>query len=315
MTTALVTTATGLAVPSGADESIPEWRIVAAAFLGSYRNPKTRQNYANGLKAWFAWCRQHGLDPLRSVKRPHIEMWMRQMEEVDGLAMRTICGRLNAISGYYRTAVMDGYIEGSPVTYVKRPRIERVSSTNYLTRVELGRVLEEAEKKRPRDVAILCLLGLNGLRCSEVVGIDIEDMGRERGYKTILVHRKGDKTQTIPLSPRTQWAIEQTVGDRTSGPLFTSLRTPGKRITPRDIQGMVKRYAKLAKVPPTKRISPHSFRHSFVTLSLDAGVSTRDVMNSAGHSDPRMTSYYDRNRESLAHNATHQLTAFVEGAI
>ncbi len=313
--TALVTTSTGLAVPSGADESIPEWRLVAAAFLGSYRNANTRQNYTAALKVWFGWCRQHGLDPLRSIRRHHIEAWMRHMEEVQGLAVRTIVGRLNALSGYYKTAVMDGYLEGSPTAYVKRPRIERVSTTDYLTRVELGRVIEEAEAKRPRDCAIVCLLGLNGLRVGELIGLDIEDLGRDRGYRTIFVRRKGDKTQTIPLSPRTQWAIEQTVGDRTSGPLFESLRTPGRRLSRNDVQQLVKRYAKLAKIPLNKSISPHSFRHSFVTLSLDAGVNQRDVMNSAGHTDPRMTSYYDRNRESLAHNATHQLTAFVEGAI
>lgn len=312
---ALVSTATGLAIPTGTDESIPEWKIVAAAFLGSYRNANTRRGYAQTLNVWFAWCRQHGLDPLRSIKRHHIELWLRQIEEVEGLMPRTICGRLNGLAGYYKTAVMDGYLEGSPMAYVKRPRVERVSSTDYLTRVELGRVIEEAEKRRPRDVAICCLLGLNGLRVSEVIGIDIEDLGRERGYKTAIVRRKGDKTQTIPLSPRTAWAVEQTVGSRTSGPLFTSLRTPGKRLARNDIQGMVKRYARKAMVPINKSISPHSFRHSFVTLSLDAGVSTRDVMNSAGHADPRMTAYYDRNRESLAHNATHQLTAFVEGAI
>lgn len=67
-------------------------------------------------------------------------------------------------------------------------------------------------------------------------------------------------------------------------------------------------------LPLKKRISPHSFRHAFVTLSLDCGVSERDIQNSTGHADPRMISYYDRNRESLARNATHALTAYVAGA-
>lgn len=311
----LMTTASGLAIPTPERDDLPDWKRCAAAFLIRYRNANTRQNYAKALEVWFRWCRDHGLDPLRSVKRHHVEHWMRHMEDVEGKAPTTVVHRLNALSGYYKIAVMDGYIDGSPVFNILRPRIERVSTTNYLTRVELGRVFQVAEERGDnRDLAILCLLGLNGLRCSEVVGIDIEDLGRERGYKTIFVRRKADRTQTIPLSPRTTWAIEQCVGDRTSGPLFVSKRTANKRIERGDVQRLVKRYTKWAGITH-KRISPHSFRHSFVTLSLDAGVSARDVQNSAGHADARMTSYYDRNRESLARNATHTLTAFVEGAI
>lgn len=310
----LKTMGSGLMVPYEEPTTIPDWQVVAMSFLGSYRKESTRRGYELSLRKWFEWCRKRQIPPLLA-KRVHVELWMREMEEIDGLAMRTIVGRLNALSGYYKTAQMDGFIDSmSPVDHVRRPRIERVSTTAYLTRVELGNVIEIAEKRSARDCAIVCLLGLNGLRVSEVVGIDVEDLGRERGYKTIFVRRKGDKTQTIPLSPRTSWAIEQTVGDRESGPLFTSMRTDGRRISRGDVQRLVKRYAKWAGIRG-KKISPHSFRHSFVTLSLDAGVSSRDVQNSAGHADARMTAYYDRNRESLARNATHQLTAFVEGAI
>lgn len=310
----LKTLANGLVVPYEEPQAAPDWQVCAASFLSSYRNANTRNNYAIALKAWFTWCRSHQLDPLKSVRRTHIQLWMREMEELEGKSVHTVVHRLNALSGYYRTAVLDGYIEGSPCAYIRRPRIERVSKTAYLTRVELGQIIELAEKRSSRDCAIVCLLGLNGLRVSEVVGIDVEDISRERGYKTIFVRRKGDKTQTIPLSPRTSWAIEQLVDGRTGGPLFESMRTPGKRLSRGDVQRLVKRYAEWAGIRG-KSISPHSFRHSFVTLSLDAGVSARDVQNSAGHADARMTSYYDRNRESLARNATHQLTAFVEGAI
>jgi site-specific recombinase XerD len=63
-----------------------------------------------------------------------------------------------------------------------------------------------------------------------------------------------------------------------------------------------------------KRITPHSFRHSFVTLALNAGCHVRDVQNSLGYSDSRMIAYYDRDRDSLPRHSTHMVSAWVEGS-
>lgn len=294
-------------------EQVPEYQRVAAAFLISYRNEHTRINYAQALKAWFEWCVNKGLDPLHTAKRSHIEFWLRYQEDTLGLAARTIAGRCNALSGYYKTAVMDGHIEGSPMAWVKRPRVERKSTTNHLTGPELGRVIELAAKKRVRDEAIMCLLGYNGLRVSELVGIDIEHLDRERGFSTVTITRKGGYTQLLPLAQRTAWAVQKTVGDRITGPLFVSLWNAEKRIDRGDVQRMVKRYAKDAGI--TKRVSPHSFRHSFITLALDANVPQRDVQRSAGHADARMTAYYDHGSSGLGKDATFGVSAHVEGMI
>ncbi len=64
----------------------------------------------------------------------------------------------------------------------------------------------------------------------------------------------------------------------------------------------------------TKRISPHSLRHSFITAALDAGVPLRDVQDAASHADPRTTMRYDRARHSLDRHATYIVSTFVAGA-
>jgi site-specific recombinase XerD len=74
----------------------------------------------------------------------------------------------------------------------------------------------------------------------------------------------------------------------------------------------VKRLARRAGI--TKRISPHSLRHSFITAALDAGVPLRDVQDAASHADPRTTMRYDRARQSLDRHATYILVAFIAGA-
>jgi site-specific recombinase XerD len=74
----------------------------------------------------------------------------------------------------------------------------------------------------------------------------------------------------------------------------------------------VKRLARRAGI--TKRISPHSLRHSFITASFDAGVSLRDVQEAASHADPRTTMRYDRGRGSLDRHATYIVATFLAGA-
>jgi hypothetical protein len=74
------------------------------------------------------------------------------------------------------------------------------------------------------------------------------------------------------------------------------------------VDRMVKRLARLAGI--TKRISPHSLRHSFITAALDAGVPLRDVQEAASHADPRTTMRYDRGRGSLDRHATYIVATF-----
>jgi integrase len=65
----------------------------------------------------------------------------------------------------------------------------------------------------------------------------------------------------------------------------------------------------------TKRITPHSLRHTFVTMALDAGQAERDIAISTGHSDTRMVAYYDRGRDNISRNSTHAVAAWIEGAV
>jgi integrase/recombinase XerD len=67
---------------------------------------------------------------------------------------------------------------------------------------------------------LISLLAVNGLRASEATGASIEALGTERGYRTLVVTRKGGKVVTIPLAPRTARAIDLAIGERCEGPVF-----------------------------------------------------------------------------------------------
>jgi integrase len=113
----------------------------------------------------------------------------------------------------------------------------------------------------PREHALISLLALNGLRVSEATGADIEQLGLERGHRTLTITRKGGKVVTIPLAPRTARAIDLATGERCDGPLF--LAEDGRRLDRHGAGRIVRKVARRAGI--TKPVSPHTLRHAFIT--------------------------------------------------
>jgi integrase len=153
-------------------------------------------------------------------------------------------------------------------------------------------------------------LALNVLGVSEAIGADVERLGLERGHRTPLVLRKGGKTVTLSLAPRTAGAIDLVVGERVEGPML--LGRDGLRLDRHAAARIVRRIARRAGI--NKRVGPHTLRHAFITAALDAGVPLRDVQEAASHVDPRTTMRYDRARVSLDRHATYIVATFIAGA-
>jgi integrase/recombinase XerD len=281
-------------------------RYIAGAFLTRYP-ANTRRIYRSHLGQWFEWCELQGLDPM-GVQRGHIEAWARWLNEDRGLKNSTVGAKLNCICGMYRFAYLDALLPVDPGAHVRRPKVQFISTTKGLTRSELADILKAAEAEGPMTYALVCLLGLNGLRIGECLAINIEHLGYERGYRTLfLPNRKGGKVGTLGLAVRTAWAVEQILNGREEGALL--LGRNGDRLDVAAVRRTIRRLCR--KVGVTKRITPHSFRHTMVTLALDAGVPERDIMASTGHASGVMLMYYDRNRGSVERNATHAVAAFV----
>jgi integrase/recombinase XerD len=152
--------------------------------------------------------------------------------------------------------------------------------------------------------------GPAGPRCSRATSYLSDDLDIDRHHWTLRIVRKGGKQATIPLAPRTARALDVYLGERLIGPIF--LGAAGGRMDRYAADRTVKRLARRAGI--TKRISPHSLRHSFITAALDAGVPLRDVQEAASHADPRTTMRYDRARQSLDRHATYIVAAFLAGA-
>jgi integrase/recombinase XerD len=174
----------------------------------------------------------------------------------------------------------------------------------------MGAPLVAAGLGPPGEHALVSLLALNGLRVSEATGANIENLGVERGHRTLVITRKGGKVVTIPLAPRTARAIDRAVGERMDGPIF--LAHDRQRLDRHGAARIVRRVAIRAGI--TKPVGPHTLRHAFITAALDAGVPLRDVQEAASHADPRTTMRYDRARGSLDRHATYIVAAYLAGA-
>jgi integrase/recombinase XerD len=264
-------------------------RLALAGFLAGYRG-LAREAYALDLRQFTSWCRARSL-PLFAVRRADIEGFARDLE-ARGRARATVTRRLCTSAGFYRYAVEEELLEHSPAPHVRRPRLDYESHATALDRNELGALLVAAGLGQPAEHALISLLALNGLRVSEATGADIEQLGLERGHRTLTITRKGGKVVTIPLAPRTARAIDLAIAERTDGPVF--LAADGRRLDRHGAGRTVHKVARCARI--TKAVTPHTLRHAFITAALDAGVPLRDVQEAASHADPRTTMRYDRAR-------------------
>jgi hypothetical protein len=121
--------------------------------------------------------------------------------EQRALAASTIDRRLSTVCGHYRFAHIDGRIPANPAQDVRRPKVPETQG-HGMDRTELGTFLFTAERYEPMHAALAVLLGLNGLRVSEACDANIEDLGVQRGHRTLAIVGKGNKPAEIPLVPR-----------------------------------------------------------------------------------------------------------------
>jgi len=294
-----VTVTHALDRPAGAPDQAT---LLAAGFLAGYSG-RTREAYQCDLRAWGGWLAQAGV-PVLEASRAHVQVHAADLEQL-GRAPSTISRRLAVLSGFYAYAAADGAIARNPVANVRRPKVSQDSNRQGLTRRELATLLEVARDRGPVAHTLVCLLALNGLRVSEACGALVEDLAVTGEHRTLTVTRKGGKRSTVPLSPRTAAAVDGLLGQRAGQRLLIGMdRYAACRL--------VKSLAAAAGIGKT--ITPHSLRHTMVTVMLEAGVPLHKVQDAAGHADPRTTQRYNRARNALTGHGTYTLDAFIEDA-
>jgi integrase/recombinase XerD len=282
-------------------------------WLVGYGSANTRTAYEGDLANWLAFLAASGVDPLGAARTVHAHAWLRTLEAA-GEAPATRGRRLAAVSAFYRWLISEGHTERANPAAIdakRKPKPPRSPKTASLTRDQARALLAAADEdtgpQALRTAAIVAVLLLCGLRVSELVGADVDELGQDRGHRVLRFKVKGDSEHIVALpapalerldaylAGRTDLAGDRLpvllggAGARSRRPLFVT--DSGGRLDRGAVWRLLRRLARATGIGVV--MSPHVLRHSYATLARDAGVPLDDVQDGLGHADPRTTRRYD----------------------
>jgi len=253
-------------------------------------SPHTLRSYRTDLRE-FAQHAGRG-DPstwLRDVDTRSIRGYLAYLH-ARSLDATTIARKLAAVRSWFRFLVRRGVLDRNVAREVRGPRPPK-KLVSFLP-IDEAMALMDAKTPdagaRVRDVAVLELLYATGLRVSELSGLDLDDL--DRSQQTVRVLGKGRKERIVPYGSRAASALSAYLTGRGTGagPLFVNRR--GGRLTVRSLHTIVRRSAAATGI--TRRVSPHTLRHTFATHLLDAGADLRVIQELLGHSRLSTTQRY-----------------------
>ena len=218
-----------------------------------------------------------------------VRAWLASLH-ARGLDAVSVGRKLAAVRSLYRFLARRGVVRRNPAREVRAPRPARKLVT-FLPADEAAAVVDArglAGAARDRDVAVLEMLYATGLRVSELAGLDLDALDRDA--RTVRVLGKGSKERMVPYGAPAARALDAYLGRRAarSGPVFVNHR--GGRLGVRSIHTIVRRAVRAAGV--TRRVSPHTLRHTFATHLLDRGADLRMIQELLGHSRLSTTQRY-----------------------
>ena len=276
-------------------------------YLSMERNasPHTCRCYQRDLKGFEDFLKNSGVHV-----RPAGET---AIEKVDRIAIRkylsflhrknkksSIARKISTLRSFFKYLVKEQVVPFNPAKGVSTSKVEKTLPTT-LTVDEVFRLMESpnrvsekplegSKEKGLRDRAILELLYSSGLRVSELVGLNSNQLDLDLGI--VRVMGKGRKERIVPVGVKaieaTKSYLEKRGTVRGDGPIFVN--SFGGRLTARSVGRLIKKYTRHSGI--FRKVSPHSLRHTFATHLLDAGADIREIQEMLGHSSLSTTQRY-----------------------
>ena len=267
-------------------------------FFGFLENDKkvsnnTLQSYERDLKQYERYLSEQGKE-YKEETNEGIKEYITYMQEI-GKKSSTISRGLASIRSFYQYGVKNKDVENDPTEGISSPKIEkRVPSV--LTSSEVALLLDQPKNvdlKGTRDKAMLEFAYATGMRVTEIISLNFEDVDLEKGFATC---RNGKKERTVPLGEMSLKALKDYVEnarnimikDENEKALFVNVN--GQRLTRQGFWKIIKYYKEQAHIE--KDITPHVLRHSFATHLLQNGADLKSIQTMLGHSDILSTQVY-----------------------
>lgn len=265
------------------------------------RSQKTAENYHLYLQRFVEFTEDTTIEKISDETVRKWRLWLNRFKDTQGqeLSKITQSYHLIALRSFLRYLGKRGF-ESLPPDHIELPRVKR-KQVSFLQQEELERLFAQIKPDGLiglRDRAIIALLYSSGLRVSELTKLDRGHINLKR--REFMVRGKGQKDRLVFIDDGSANLLEQYLTRRTDAlqPLFIryggheALDQSGDfgRLTPRSVQRIVAHYARLAGI--TKKVSPHTLRHSFATDLLMNGADLRSVQTLLGHSNIATTQIY-----------------------
>jgi site-specific recombinase XerD len=258
--------------------------------------------YERDVTACMRFLPAEGFSEWRPVRPPDLRGFL-AAEAVTRPAASSQARTVAALKGFFRFCVENEYLERNPALVLRTPK-KREALPDVLDRRELARLLNATESdglwqrnspgKRERDRLMLALFAFAGLRRSELLGLDWDDVNLER--RTLRIRRaKGGRQRTVPLHPTLVPLVVDYAAVRAADPepaLFVGVQ--GKRLSQTILTQTFLRYVRAAGVGERKRVTPHTLRHVFASELLHAGANLRQIQELLGHKHLDSTQRYTR---------------------
>ena len=208
---------------------------------------------------------------------------------------RTQARLISGIRAFFRYLIIEGVITEDPSTLLESPRLG-MKLPEVLTTEEIDRIIAAIDLSLPeghRNRAMIETMYSCGLRVSELVNMKLTDMHRSEGFVTVT--GKGNKQRLVPIGSVALKEIDNYLETRNMLPVITDrniifLNRRGRRLTRVMIFTIIKKLADAAGI--RKKISPHTFRHSFATHLVEGGADLRAVQEMLGHESITTTEIY-----------------------
>lgn len=252
----------------------------------------TVESYMRDLRQFAHFIlRQYDVAP-HKVEAQMVERYMAWLYE-RGREKTSQARALSGVKSFFNFLMINDKIESSPAEFVLTPKFGR-HLPDILTTSEIDQIIATVDTSTPkglRDSAMLEVLYSCGLRVSELTALRMQDLFFGEGY--IRVIGKGDKQRLVPISALARDRIQRYLEERRSartGEEVVFLNNRGEQLTRVMVFTILKQATQRAGID--KRISPHTFRHSFATHLLEGGASIRQVQEMLGHESILTTEIY-----------------------
>ena len=267
-------------------------------FLDFLQNEKrvsnnTLQSYNRDIHQYESYLSENRINYIK-VDSKKISEYLKHLQDI-GKKMSTISRNLASIRSFYQYLIRVKKVKRDPTENIQSPKVEK-RIPSVLTSEEVEKLLsqpKDVDLKGTRDKAMLEVAYATGMRVTEIISLDIEDVNIEEGF----IHcRSANKQRNIPLGSISIAALREYINearpimikDENEKSLFVNVN--GKRLTRQGFWKIVKYYKEQAHIE--KDITPHILRHSFATHLLQNGAELKAIQTMLGHSDISSTQVY-----------------------